>query len=346
MALATMTPEELLGALKNEDRRTVYLFAGPDSHRMEKTARWLREKSIDGASADFNCETLYADECKPAQIAEKARAYPMFGGQRFLWIRRAELLPSGRDIEPLLDYLAAPVDSTILLFSSAKLDKRLKLTTLCGAHGWVVDFGLLSGAALVRQLQRQAKSHGLQLSPEGAQLLVELVGEDLGELDTELAKLALQDAAGDRPLEAEEIRELVARSRDVDAFTLADALDRRRPQHALMDWFQLRRGGGDVFGAAAILGWKLRQIAQLRAALDDGLDSNSAAKVAGLAPWQLRRTLPLAQATTGSDSLAALGAWRTADRRAKSSSLGAGLAYDLALLDWALAGKPQGPGHT
>jgi DNA polymerase-3 subunit delta len=346
MALVTVNPEDLLASLKAGESRPVYLLAGPDSHRMEKTARWLRERSVDAEGRDFNCETLYGDECKPGQIVEKARAYPMFGSTRFVWVRRAEALPTGRDIEPLLAYLQAPVESTVLLFSSNKLDKRLKLTALCAETGWVVEFAALSGAALVRQLQRQSKSHGLRLMAEGAQLLVELVGEDLGELDNELAKLALQDAAEGRPLHGDEIRELVARSRDVDAFRLADSLDRRAPLAALLDWFQLRRGGGDVFGVAAILGWKLRQIALLRAGLDDGLPPESAAKMVGLAPWQMRRTMPLAQATTGLRAGAALSAWRTADRRAKSSSLGAGLAYDLAVLEWALAEDTHAPRGT
>jgi DNA polymerase-3 subunit delta len=346
MAISTVNPEELLAQLKAGESRPVYLLAGPDSHRMEKTARWLRERAVDAETRDFNCDTLYADECKPGQIVEKARAYPMFGTTRFVWVRRAEALPTGRDIEPLLNYLQAPVESTVLLLSSSKLDKRLKLSALCAEIGWVVEFAALSGAALVRQLQRQAKGHGLQLTAEGAQLLVELVGEDLGELDTELAKLALQDAADGRPLRGDEIRELVARSRDVDAFRLADSLDRGTPRQALLDWFQLRHGGGDVFGVAAVLGWKLRQIAQLRAGLDDGLAPEAAAKMAGLAPWQMRRTMPLAQSTTGFLSGGALSAWRTADRRAKSSSLGAGLAYDLAILDWALVADAPGNRRT
>ena len=37
-------------------------------------------------------------------------------------------------------------------------------------------------------------------------------------------------------------------ARAATRFALADALDRRAPEHALSDWFQMRRGGGKARG--------------------------------------------------------------------------------------------------
>jgi DNA polymerase III delta subunit len=91
-------------------------------------------------------------------------------------------------------------------------------------------------------------------------------------------------------------------------------------------------------GGAAIVGWRLRQLAQLRAALDMGHDAQSAAREVGLTGWQARKVLPLAEATSTSQIGTALAAWRRADRRAKSTSLGADLAFDVAILEWAAAG--------
>lgn len=331
-----LTPEELVAKLSKDEWAPVYLLAGPDQHRIERTARWMRERCVEEAAADFNVESIHADEASPGEIVEKASAYPMFGGKRFVWVRRAEALPSGSAIEVLLRYLERPVESTVLVLTSAKLDKRLKLSNRIAESAGLVEFAQLRGAALFAQLRRQAKSHGLELRDDAAQTLVELVGEDLGELDAELGKLALQDEATTGAVDAELVRELVARSRAIDAFGLADALNASSPLQALDQWFAVRQTGGDLFGTAAILGWKLRQISQLQAALEEGLRPDAAAKAVGLAPWQARRTLELARGTDSVRAANALGAWRRADRTAKSSSLGAGLAYDLAILDWAL----------
>lgn len=337
MALAVHSPEELVRELKSADPPPVLLLAGPDAFRMERTARWLRDKAVAGEASDFNVDVLHADERTPAQIAAASQEFAMFGGRRCVWVRHAEALPSGAAIEPLLKYLDAPNPGTVLILSANKLDKRLKLTAACAHAGRVVEFAALSGGALFAQLARQAKEYGIAVTPEALELLVEFVGDDLAELDSELAKLALQDGAGDAPIGPEQLRALVARSRDVDAFGLADLLDRRRPAEALAQWFELRRAGGDVMGTAAILGWRIRQLAQLRAALDEEGDPERAARAIGLAPWQARRAMPLVRSLDAAMAQRTLGAWREADRRAKSSSLGAGLAYDLALLDWASA---------
>jgi DNA polymerase III delta subunit len=176
----------------------------------------------------------------------------------------------------------------------------------------------------------------LTLSDSGAQTLIDLVGEDLHELDGELAKLSLQDDIAGKSVDGDQVTAMVARSRDIDAFTLADLLDAARPAAALDQWFRLRNGGGDIMGCAAILGWRLRQIAQLRAGLDEGHSPHEAAQIAGMAPWQTRRLGPMVDATSSTKIDATISAWRVADRRAKSSSLGAGLAYDMAMLKWAM----------
>jgi DNA polymerase-3 subunit delta len=225
------------------------------------------------------------------------------------------------------------VGSTVLVLSSNKLDKRLKFTSACATAGCAVDFQSLSGAALLRQVLRQAKGHELVLERGAAEALVDLVGEDLGEIDTELAKLSLLKEES-QAIGPEEVRQLVARSRALDAFEVADLLDASDPLPALRSWIRIRSGRGDAIGTAAILNWRLRQLAVLRTAMEEGDRPADAAKRAGLAPWQARRMEPLARATSLEALERTLSAFRKADLEAKSSSLGSELSYDLALLEW------------
>jgi DNA polymerase-3 subunit delta len=332
-----LSPAELRADLKEGRIVPVYLFAGEDMYRSERTARWLRDKVVDPSMGEFNAQTVYADDRSPAEIVEIASAFPMFGGRRFVWVRHAEKLSAGEAAGPLLDYVRRPSESTVLVLSTSKLDRRLRLTSACAERGRVVEFKALTGTALRQQVRRQAQEHGLELSPEAAEALLDLVGEDLLEIDGELCKLALQPTDG-QALKAEAVQELVARSRDVDAFSLADRMDRGVPGPALGLWIELGTRGGDVMGAAAIVAWRLRQLAQLRAGLDEGVPAADLGRALGWSPWQLRRLLPLAERESAGSLSAALEAFRRADRRAKSSSLGARLSYDLALLEWAQAG--------
>ena len=94
-ALDVLSPAQLRGELKQGELARVYLLAGPDAFRIERTARWLREKALEGPMGELNAESAWADETTPAKIAQAAAAYPMFGGQRLLWVRHAESLPTG-----------------------------------------------------------------------------------------------------------------------------------------------------------------------------------------------------------------------------------------------------------
>lgn len=339
MALQVLDPARLRGELKQGSVARVYLLAGPDAFRIERTARWLREKALEGPMGELNAENLWADEVSCTKIAQDAAAFPMFGGQRFLWVRHAEALPSGDAVEPLLRYLRNPSESTVLVMTSAKLDKRLKLTAACAEAGRVVEFSPLGGADLQAQVGRQAAAHGLELGPDAIQVLVDLVGDDLAEIERELEKLALQEFEG--RIGAAEVRELVARSRSIDGFELADALDQSRPGPLLHAWTELSRRGADPFGNAAILGWRIRQLVLLQQLLDEGHPARDAASLAGLPPWQSRRLMPLIQSHSRRSLHKTLEGFVRADRRAKSSSLGAQMAYDLAILDWA-AGPAAG----
>lgn len=329
-----LSPDALLEAWKGGRLAPVYLLAGPDGFRAERSARWLRRKVLEDDAAGLNGEVFYAEDAAPGAVAQACASYPLFGGRRFVWLRHGEALPAGAAVEPLLRYLAAPSPSTVLVITSAKLDQRLKLTAACAESGSVVEFALLGGAALLAQVQRMAHEHGVRLQPGADATLIGLVGEDLGELDAELAKLALAVPV-EGAIGAAEVEELVSRSRDVNAFALADQLDARNPRPALAAWLDLRATGGDPIGGAAIVAWKLRQLAQLRAAIESGLDEAAALRALGIPPWQGRRLGELARGTTLAALERALEQWRIADRRAKSSSLGDALAYDIALLDWA-----------
>ncbi len=334
-----LTPAELKSTLAKDDPAPVYLLAGPDTWRAERTALWLKERVLDPQSAEFNAQVLQADECLPSAIVEAASAYPMFGTKRFVWVRHAEALSSGTAMDGLLEYLKSPVPSTVLVFTSAKLDKRLKFTTACANAGCAVDFQTLRGSAIFTQVARQAKSLGLNLSRNAVEELVDLVGDELGELQTELEKLALLQE-GEGEIGPEEVRLLVARSRDLDAFAVADLLRSDDPLPALRAWTKVRVGGGDPIATAAILGWRLRQLATFRAALDAGEDEGSAARRLGIPPWQARRLATLAEASSFEQLRGTLQHMRRADRRAKSSRLGASLSYDLALLSWAVESLP------
>jgi DNA polymerase-3 subunit delta len=71
----------------------------------------------------------------------------------------------------------------------------------------------------------QFARHGVKATAEACRALVELVGEDVRELATEVEKLVAWSE--NEPIEAEDVEELVAPRADVPPFVLTDAWGRR-----------------------------------------------------------------------------------------------------------------------
>ena len=85
---------------------------------------------------------------------------------------------------------------------------------------------------------------GLDLAPEAAQALVDLVGEDLGRLAAEIEKAALY-AGGDRRVSEEIVRALAGETRTRQYWELTQALEEARRADALRLASQLLASGDE-----------------------------------------------------------------------------------------------------
>lgn len=132
------------------------------------------------------------------------------------------------------------------------------------------------------------KGHGKKLPANAANLLVELVGAQMGLLDSELEKLATY--AGDKPaITLEDVDTLVGRSRSANVFKIMDAVADGKPKEALTILSELFEEGEAPLGILGALGAQLRRLGsaarlhKLGTPLEDAMDR------AGIAKWPQAR---------------------------------------------------------
>jgi DNA polymerase-3 subunit delta len=156
----------------------------------------------------------------------------------------ADEAPAGenaRYLAQLLDYLPhLPPTTSLVLVESTSLAPSNRLLKLAQGltEAQVRHFALFDLRrdrdvhALGDWIRRRAQSKGAGISPQAADYLIELVGNDLRALDHELEKLA--GLVGyRRPIAVEDARAVVSAAREADVFALVDALGMRRRQEAL-----------------------------------------------------------------------------------------------------------------
>lgn len=122
-------------------------------------------------------------------------------------------------------YAQSPSDSAVLVLRAegwrpGKLDKAV---AKLGERGAVIKCEPPTSAEAVRWARdRCLKRYGETLTPEGAALLVENLGPELGRIDAELGKLALAEPG--KPISAETVREFVGVSREEEFWKIEQTL--------------------------------------------------------------------------------------------------------------------------
>jgi DNA polymerase III subunit delta len=179
-----------------------FLNEEPDPHR------------ISGKEADWT------------EIHDELSTLSMWGGKRFVLVEEAdEFVTKYRS--QLEKYAEKPATNSILLLECKTWLKTTRLAKQLATSGLVVECTELKPAELLKFLQEHApRAHQIKLPRESAQLLIELVGNDIGLLDQELSKLASYTSGrGPTPtIEVADVSALVGGWTTETTWAMADAV--------------------------------------------------------------------------------------------------------------------------
>ncbi|MBI1337493.1 MAG: DNA polymerase III subunit delta [Phycisphaera sp.] len=166
--------------------------------------------------------TFDGERATVADIFDELRSYGLMVSHKIVVVDAAdEFAKNHRDV--LERYAANPVDHATLVLRSDTWHKG-KLDKLIEACGAVIKYDTPGVPEAQKWAVERSKSHHKRkLTPRGASALVGRTGPHLGEIDSELAKLALmtgEDEAIDEPM----VREVVGQSSDEQAWSVQEAV--------------------------------------------------------------------------------------------------------------------------
>src|SRR5688500_7917865 len=211
--------------------KPVYALVGGDVFlQLQELARILAQMPADVQRCDFD-----GDTAQLAEILDELRSFAMFGGGKVVTVRNADTFLT-RFRPQLEDYVAAPSVSGVLVFRLSSLPANQRIYKLIQKTGQVIPCE--APKELARWAVEHAKStHKVTLAPDAARLLVDLIGDDLGRLDTEIAKLAISADGG--KITADVVTSNVAFTRERELWDLTNAMAVGNTAEALRRWRQL-----------------------------------------------------------------------------------------------------------
>jgi DNA polymerase III subunit delta len=253
--------------------KPVYALVGSDSFLQLQKLNELLSLSPGAQRIDFDGER--ADLAEPL---DELRSFAMFGTGKIVVIQSADDFVS-RFREQLEEYVAHPSGSATLVLRMSSLPKGQRIYKAIAAAGIIEECE--PPKDLARWIADRGKSaYKLTVDPNAARLLADLIGDDLGRLDNELAKLAI--SAKDGKITGDQIADGVAFQRERQMSELTNAVASGRPAEAIKRWRQLVRNDPSTEFRAVT--WLAIWLANVRKALAMLKQGTSAAAI----PQRLR----------------------------------------------------------
>jgi DNA polymerase-3 subunit delta len=227
----------------------------------------LRSWSLQLLAADGDVTQFDGESTQWSDLRDDLATASLFdmGGKRTIAVRSADKFVSQHRPE-IEAYLAKPGTASRLILeldslaSNTRVFKALMNDHLLVACGSSTDSRRGVTAASRRKFLTGyvANRHRTTLAKGAADALVEMIGEDIGLLDTEIAKLALYRDPGGK-IEEDLVRDVVAGWQGKTVWQITDAIADGNAAEALRQLDKLMSGGQRPIALLPQIAWSLRR---------------------------------------------------------------------------------------
>lgn len=220
----------------------VYLLHGEDEFAIAQFVTDLESRLGDDSIASMNITCLDGRTCSQDELVSAVSVMPFLAERRLVELTHPLARISGKadqeKFQALLERVP-PTTALLLIF-----DQPLKGSPKDGKHwlerwaeknkGRVFErlFTLPKGPAMGQWIQKRAKDCGGQFTPQAAQLLASLVGDDPRMADQEIQKL-LAYVNYERPVDPEDVYTITPETKKLEDFALVNALRSGRRREAI-----------------------------------------------------------------------------------------------------------------
>lgn len=201
------------------DLKPLYLLAGSDRPKIVRALRRLKDRV-----GEDSIETLDGTKATGEDAVAACNALGFFMAEARLVLVEDVDRWKAADAKAVEAYAADPTEGTVLALVAGELKKDSPLRKACQKHGQLLEFNVLK-RNLAGWVATQFKQAGVRAEPSACAALVQIVGDDLLQLASEVDKIATW--AGGEPVGEREIEALASPLAETPIFALTDAWGRR-----------------------------------------------------------------------------------------------------------------------
>lgn len=311
-----------------------YVIYGEEGYQVKNAVNAAIQKEI-GTRDEMNTVIYSALETSLEEILADAQTISFFTEKKCIVVEDSEFLSAkdstGFQLEPVLEYLKQPMESTVLIFTGkfAKADMRKKAVKQILSFCNVIVCNRLDKGSLPSYVKEQLQKRDLHLSNSCFQLLCERLPYDIGIIQSELDKLELSKTVIDEAL----ITQLVTRSLEEDVFALVNAVVNQDRKKCFRIWRDLQVLNKDPIYLIALISSQFHLLYQVKCAMLQGMNrQDEIATQLGVHPYRVKLALGICHRFTADDLLATLNRLADLDQAIKAGKVDKTLGLELFLL--------------
>lgn len=206
-----------------KENEFVFVIAGQDDSSVSTEAENLVDSLLEPSQRATGFFKADAGEVSAADVLDELRTIPFLTERRVVLVKGADdFISKNRSL--LEKYFENPCPTGVLVMTVGSWDARTRLARMLPGVGRMISVTEPKRWELPGRLVRYAAdAYGKSLTKEAAELLVELSGDNLGQLYTEIDKLAVF-ANAEKTISHNHVESLTGHNRLFGAFDVIDAV--------------------------------------------------------------------------------------------------------------------------
>jgi DNA polymerase III subunit delta len=233
----------------------VYVIAGEDPSLVNAEYTKIIDQLVSPEERDAGLLVIDADKAVIGEIMDELQTFPFFTKRKIVALRNADKFisakgeedeeneqskqdgqggPAGLSNREILErYFDSPSPTGVLVMTVSKWASNTRLAKKLPAIGTLVEVKSPKGQDLTNRLIDYAReAHSKTLDYRTAGSLIELAGDNLTRLYTEIDKLATY-AAAEKAITTAHVESLIGRNREFDVFEVIESCLQRKTGSAI-----------------------------------------------------------------------------------------------------------------
>ena len=233
----------------------LFLLVGEEDYHKEKAVEAVVKK-VRADRGEAKVLRLALADLSPGELAQECGTSDLFGGGRIIFVQGTE----GFATEDAMAVIPKSMAPGVFLLMS--LGKKASVRGMRGPAGktLIVSCPKVYEEKMPQWLQGQFNSRfGKSLSPKAAITLVQLAGQDLSQLDSQLEKLDLYTGTR-KSIAEEDVRSVIGLEREFATYEIVNAVSQKNARLALRTLKEAYSRGAKLSAIVTWIGGRFRDL--------------------------------------------------------------------------------------